>query len=507
MTETLDKAPVAEDPSDFSFDMGQADDGNTLAQEVVGEDDFDFSDLVAGGAEAVTRMETELKTQTFGTIDVNDFSGFQNADYVPQEGEYPFMIEQKWLREGTSTMKLVSQVSSRGSSAGIKLTINEKNMRLAIFNQACFGEILVPLFQPTNFDREISFVFDLGVLAKIASTFGDAVIEFIFNAKAGLLSIKSGNTNLELATLPPEDFVNYHDKLGSPVKLATLNPMSIKNGISYLAPYVRHDEVNQTLSLVDIRGGSMYGGNSNAIGMYTHNDLKDVNFTMKYEALTVIEKIMGRLSQTNTHLFEAGPFFLIRDENIYIGVEKSQLNFPDVSSLTDNPVSQAILIQRAELQAALNKLSVVSVDRKMMVRLEFMGLGKESKLVLTTTDHAGRESQDTIDTHRKQEGSELDVNLPNKMVYASLKDLLRVVTHFDTANVLVKFQESDTANVMYVQDTDDDTYRALTTLITVDPEKMSEIRAQEKQTTLEKVQGGKVSKKDKKTAADEEEAV
>lgn len=470
--------------------------------------DFNFDDLVEGGEETVAALHAELKTTEFGSLDVKDFTEFSASDYTPTEGEYVFSIEQKWLREATSVMRLVSQVSSRGCSNGTKVTVFKDKVRLATFNQAAFSEIFVPTFSKQfALEKEISFVFDLGVLSKIASSFGDAIIEFKFLAKAGLLEIASGNTRLELSTVPSEDFVDYHSKISNPEMLATLDPLAFKSGLSYIIPFVQKDEVSANLSLIDVRNGVMIGGAHTAIGLYQHKSLEDLNFKVKFEVMGTLEKLMSRFHQTNTHLFNAGAFYIIRDENLYLGFEKSQFDFPAIHTYQNAVMKESILVQRSDLVSSLNKLSVVSVDRKMLVRLDISGVGKDVQFKLTTTDAAGRESSDKLSGFRQAEGGGSASQLQPQACYVTLQSLLRVCSHFETANVNIKFDESGSTRVLYLEDTDEDLYAARTIITLLTPEAVREQMAQQKMSTLEKVQGAKSGAKKPKTEASEEEAV
>lgn len=463
----------------------------------------DFSDLVEGGAAATDALKEELAASSFGSLDINDFHDFSAKDYVPTTGEYRFALEQKWLREGTSVIRQVSSVAARGNFGGMKVTLYKGKIRLATFSQSAFCEIFLPVFQGlADLEQEVSFIFDQGVMAKIASSFGDAIIEFTFFAEKSLLEIKSGNTKLELSTFPPEDFVDYHAKLGTPQPIARLDPVIFKNALKYANQFVRKDDISANLSIVDVRNGLVIGGSYASVGLFTAKALEGLNFKVKFEALATLEKLLGRMHQTNTRLFDAGSFYMIRDENMYFGFEKSQFEFPAVDSFQNAEMGESLLVQRPDLINSLNKLSVVSIDRDMLVRLQIEGLGKDVRFELSTADASGRRSTDRISGFRSTEGGRTPDDLKQQVCYVNLHSLLKVASHFETANINLKFDKTAQPKVLFLIDTDDDTFTARTVMTLMTQAQVDKMQAEKNMSALEKAK----SRKGSKTADAEAEA-
>lgn len=464
----------------------------------------DFSDLVEGGAEVLAEVNESMKTGEFGSLDVNDFTDFSVSDYTPSEGEYTFSVEQKWLRESTGVMKMVSAISSRGQGGGLKVTLYRGKIRLSTFNQAAFGEIFLPVFSGLrDLEQEVSFIFDLGVLAKIASSFGDAVIGFTYDAGKSLLTLQAGQTRLELSTYPPEDFVNYHDKLEEPTLISRLDPVAFKSALKYAGTFVKKDDISANLAIVDIRDGLVIGGSASSVGLYSSKFLEGLNFKVKYEVLGVLEKLLARFHATNTHLFDAGNFYLLRDENMFLGFEKSQFEFPSVDTFRNAELVESLLVPRPELIGSLNKLSVVSIDRDMQVCMSINGSGKDVEFSLSTTDSSGRKSTDRLQAHRSAEGDFTPADLKKQVFYVGLHALLKICGHFETANIAIKMNKEGATRAIFIEDGDDETYSARTVMIVMTPEQMEKRIHEQKMSTLERATGRAKGEKEDS----EEEAV
>lgn len=406
--------------------------------EMAGSDDF--TDLISAGdgesqEEVAARIQSEMKQTAFGTVSVTDFSDFNSQDITPDTGEYNFSVEQKYLKEACSTTRLTT--SSRAAFGAVKVTIFRNKLRLATFNQAAFSEMLIPLSSPSTSiedGKEVSFIFDHSVLSKISTTFIDAIISGTFVAEKNLLVLRSGETRLELSTFPKTEFIEYHTKIGEPVLKSTINPEVLRKGVRYAAPFVKKDDIQLNLSLIDIRNGQVLGGGYASIGVFSTEALKNIDIKVKYENIKTFEAMLSKFNVENTHLFETDSFYIMRDENLYFGFEKTTFSFPPVDSFFKVQPDDFTLIPRAQFLNSLYKLSVVSIDRDLLVRLQLEGSGADAKITLTTKDSSGKQSRDILSVYRNHaEGQKStfeawDVNV-------NIASLIKIIGHFESANV------------------------------------------------------------------------
>jgi DNA polymerase III sliding clamp (beta) subunit (PCNA family) len=388
-------------------------------------------------------LQKELKEGTFSKVDVNDFTAFNVEEKAPQEGEYCFQIKQKFLKHATYITQYTSS-ASKATFGNVKITIFKDKLKMATFNQAAFSEIFIPLSKPVDQieeGKEVYFVFDQNVMARIANTFPDAEINFKFDAKKLLLIIESGNTHLQLSTADESDFVKYHASIGEPEFVGKIDTRLLEQAVSYTSKFVKKNDVQRRLSLIDCREGMMMGGTNACIAVFKAESLASVPFKIKFEVMNIISKLCSSFHSDNTYLFQTEKFYILRDENLYLGFEKTTYDFPEVNGILGKKTTgDYMLIPRDELRSSIKKLSVVSADRDLLIRCELAGSGKESTLTLVTKDNLGKSSKDIIGIFRgADEGRK--PNYEERFFNLNISALKSVVSHFDTSNVA--FREID----------------------------------------------------------------
>lgn len=438
-----------------------------------------FGDLIAGGDagddQQAAAINNELKSSTFGSLDIKDFSDFNAQDVVPDDGTYVFSVEQKFLKEATAVTRLTT--AARGTFGVTKVTLFRDKLRLSTFNQTAFSEMLIPLHEKTPSladGQEISFIFDHAVLSKIANTFVDAIVSFQFIAEKHLLIITSGKTKLELSTFNKTDFTDYHAKLGSPEYKAQINPLTLRRGIQYAGTFVKKDDIQLNLSLIDVRDGQVLGGSYSAIGIYQAKALADQNVRIKYEVIQILDKILGKFHETNTHLFETDNYYILRDENLYLGFEKTEFSFPPVKAFLDIKATDHILVPRSNLLNALYKLSVVSVDRDLLVNIKLEGLGAQAVATLVTKDASGKESQDVLQVFRQAANGVDPASLEPWDININILAFIKIASHFESANVHLELLSG---KAVAIKDSGDD-FDATTILSLLNADQVAAVKAQ-----------------------------
>jgi DNA polymerase III sliding clamp (beta) subunit (PCNA family) len=443
-------------------------------------DTEDFSGLLEGSDQTRRELSEAMKSSTFGQIKVEDFSSFTDPDYVPTEGVVTFSVEQKYLQEATQATRLSASATNPMFSA-VKITVHPNHLQLRTFNQASFTEVFIPLAEPSGVDenKKPSFVFQQDRLAKIAQTFPSAAIKFAYDAKQVMLSIISDEstlTTLELKALTDKDFTDYHKKVGKPTTLGKVNPTVLRKAVAYMALYARRDDVQNQLSLIQIRDGELVGGSTAAIGVYGSAALNDVALRVKYESIAALEKMLGRMTEDATVLAETDSYYIFHDDHIYFGFEKPAYAFPPTDRFFAQPATSHVLVPRPQLLNSLYKLSVVSTDREHLVRVQSSGEGK-CVVTLEAKDQTGKVSRDIIKDTPARRGNAVNGAEPDFSDWdfnVNLAMFIKTVQHFETANVHLELLGD--GKVLCVQD-GDDSYSARTLLRVQTEEEVNRQRA------------------------------
>lgn len=383
--------------------------------------------------------QKELKESSFGVVDIQNFEDFNKEDYVPQEGEYKFSVEQKFLKVATSITRLTAS-GSASSFGACKITLFNNKIKVSSFNQINFSEVFVPLHEnlepaQEETEKEKSFIFDHNILAKISQRFSDSIITFIFNAEKSLLMIKSGKSELQLSTYPETDFTAYHSKIGETEHKGKIDTNLFRTAIKYISQFVKKNDVQLTLSIAELRDGYLTGGNNSSIGVFKSPKLEGINVKIKYEVLSILEKILPHFHGVNTHLFETDSFFILRDENLYFGFEKVIHSFPPVDDFFKSKTKgYKAIIPREELLNSLHKLSVVSINKDLLVKGIISGNAAEAELQLITKDTIGRQSTDSISINKQSTSKEVG----NSEFNLNITNFIKLVTHFNSANIVLE---------------------------------------------------------------------
>lgn len=418
---TSDTAAVADDFDSLVSSSTPDDDGPTLA---------------------ALALREQVSSDDFGVLNVEDFAAFNASDYTPEAGEYIFSVEQKYLKEATRTTgNTVSKTAAQFGAVKVALLKDKEGrdfMRLQTFAQSAFSEQLIPLPQAVNPaldpNKPVAFVMDHSVLAKIADKFPDAVITFKFLADKKLLVIEQDKTKLEIGTFERTDFTEYHSKIGEPQMKGKVNPTLLRNGVKFLQNFTRKDDIQANLSLIEFRDSEIVGGTLSALGVFSSELIGDLTMKVKYEAIQTFEKMLSRFNPENTYLFETDSFYILRDETLYFGFEATKHSFPATAQFFKIASEENVLIPRVQLLNSLFKLSVVNVDRDLTVNMALDGIGHDAVLTLTTEDASGKKSRDELKvTRRANEGA--DPSFEPWDINVNITGLIKVVGHFDTANV------------------------------------------------------------------------
>lgn len=391
----------------------------------------DFSKLKESVAEYTTKVSEELSPNSTVNLNYLDFTDFNAKSERIISGEYIFEVEQKFLKEATKIIGF----SSPSSSGLVTITMFKDKIKLASFNTSVFLEEFIPLVNPNANIDKISFHFDRELLNKVALKFVDSKIKFKYMAEKGILVVCSGNTRLELAvSVDLNLIVDYHLKLNNPTYLGKVNTERLKDAVKYLSYFVQKEGAKKNLLQADCMNKVLYGGSYTSVGIYKSRKFEHMNFKVKHEQLGSLVKILSNFNPKNTHFFETENYYLLRDENMYFGFDKSKYTFPSIEKFLKIKLSEDIIvIDRAKLIESLSKLSIVLSKSGSLVRFKiFKEADGTSLFKLFVRDASGKISTDILKIVREKGENELEFII-------DLDSFMKVISHFTSEKVCLQY--------------------------------------------------------------------
>ena len=385
-------------------------------------------------------------------VDTSDFSDFSAMDAELDEGEFGFSLDRARLRDAAGVVRLTASQSPGVPGGLVRLSIFKDKVRLASFNQYAFSECFVPVVGGVEgvVEGGVGLVFSVDVLDKIARTFPDGDIGFVFDAGKRMLTVKKGSVVLGLTTYKVSDFVDYHRNLGDPEFVSGVDPARLSEAIGYGSLFVDRSGAGcPEYSVTSVRGGRMVSGHGASIGHFGHSSLEGFDINVHNESLRVLGQVLPRLNGANVGLWRAGNFHILRDESVYVGLEVPYDDFPDtdIPSILGAVKSDRLVLSRSELLSSLSRLSVVDAGSELMVRFRVEGEGDAVVLRLETKDRSGKVSHDSFSCVREcvgeSGGGVLDVSV-------KVGVLQRLVGHFSTVNV--ELEVSEAGNAVFLND-------------------------------------------------------
>lgn len=380
----------------------------------------------------------ELKESYYLNKDITDFFEFKIPGKYPSSGEFQFQVDSKYLKYASGILKHTSG-GSKLSGNLIKVTLFKNQLRLSGFNQVSFSEIFIPLSINSPVGEEpIFFIFDYPTLSRIVSSFEKVNLTFTYKAGKNLLCMQCDKTTLELATFPEIEFTNYSSKIKSVKSVECLFQTDlIQNAIEYLSLFVKKDQVQPGFSQIEVRDSCFLGGSGTSLGVYKADNFKDNPLKLKYEDMQICNKVLPYLYSPKVKLFESETYFIIRDQNVYVGFEKITTSFPAITTLLQNKTEDSYTVSRQDILRSFNKLSVVTQDKNAFIMFRVEGNKGLATLTLSLKDVAGRISKDVLTITR-------NVDCEIREYYLPLDLLGNIVSFFKFPNVQF-FEKRDKA--------------------------------------------------------------
>lgn len=375
-------------------------------------------------------VNDKLKS-SFGSVEIKNLKEFQADSECPSSGEYRFTVEHSHFKEAITAVRMTSSMKSNPNP--VRLILSKDTLRVSTFNPFSFSEYIIPLVQPVELGgKALRFIFDYNILSKIATTFTEDVLELCVLPEKSLCKITAGKTNLEISTYPDSDFADFQGKLKSMKLKGKIIPDIVRKAIQFIYPFTVKNDLQPNFSLIEIRDGQAIGGTPFSIVTMTSKQFEGVSLKIKYDFLVGMEKTLQFFDQKNTHLFESEDYYIIRDGNMMCGFEKTPYQFLNIKPIVGAAkIDKRLMVPRDILQSSLQKLSVVSIDKKLPVNMTYKINGDESSMTLMTEDATGKQSKDTISlTARGYDGDTSEHSFK-----VTLSSLLRTVSFHDSKNI------------------------------------------------------------------------
>jgi len=347
----------------------------------------------------------DLKEMFYASKDIADFYDFRNDGDPIEEGEITFTVDCKYLKYACGVLKHV-YTGSKLNPGLIKIAVFQTQLKFSGFTSSAFGSVFIPLTKQTEFPENtlpgISFIFDYNTLAKITNSFEKHTLTFVYTAEKKLLTMDCGNTHLELVTKDNNEFVQFLNKIKeiTPVD-CTINMEILQESLNYLSLFIKKDNIQENITILECRDSAIVGGNYAGIGMIQSDSLNKVPLKLKHDVVPTVLKILPYFYPTNIKLFETEGYYLLRDQNLYLGIEKTNISFPPLKHLLTSKIEDSYIIPRAVMLSALQKLSVVTEEKDALISFKISGKNPQSFLTLSLKDNNGRKSKDIISISRR----------------------------------------------------------------------------------------------------------
>lgn len=390
------------------------------------------SSIVIDADSSPKEVIRELKEVYYKSEDTSLFDRFHKEGDAPGVGEYSFSVDSRFLKYACGVLKH-TYTGSKINPNLIKIVIFETQLKLSGFNNFSFGEVFIPLTKISSVGKnpEISFAFDFPTLAKITTSFPNHELSFNYIADKAMLTMDSGETHLELSVREATDFIQYHNNIVNilPVE-CNLNVEILQTALNYLSMYSEKNESQESLSVIDCRDSAIVGGSVAAIGYFKSPSLLNVPLKLKQEVVSVLSKVLPFFDPAKTKLFETDTYFIIRDQNLFLGLEKTEVSFPSLKTLLSLSVDETINLPRSAFVSSLQKLSVVAVAKNILVKFKLYNKNPEAKLILSIQDFTGKKSRDVLSISRQSAQ-----DLQEREFYVGLENLLKTLNFFKSETV------------------------------------------------------------------------
>lgn len=392
----------------------------------------DNEDVEKEGVEGVTPEPEKKEEEAPEEISVMDLSEFMEDPPITREGEFKFSIDSEELRKAALVVKSTAGGSNPAFS-NVKLSVLSNRVKLTSCNQVTFSEKVCAL-EENEASVPFSFVLDGTLLTKLVNNF-KGIMNFELKAKQNLLTVKSGQSSLDLTT--KGSFIHFKVKLKDLKYLWAGKAPIFHEGVTYINQFAEKNDLFPALSLVELVDAQLVGGSQRCVGIFDTPAFQDRKMRVRYEAISAFEKYLAGLGDTTVQVFEAGTYYIWAVQDLYFGMEKTPHHFPPLSSFFNaERLPDTVSAPKKELTEALNRLAVVvqNKDREAVFSVEG---GEDAMLRIDMMLPSGRKATDCVAVSRYVEdgGPVPDEKRMFKLVFT---DFLRVVRGCSSPDILLR---------------------------------------------------------------------
>jgi hypothetical protein len=238
------------------------------------------------------------------------------------------------------------------------------------------------------------------------------------------------------ATSSRETFTDYHVKIGTKRLIGKVNPVILRQGVAYLQPFAKKDDVQANFSLLEFRDGSVVGGSAAALAQFSSPLFHNLQLKIKHEIIAILKKILARFNPEKTFLLETDSYYILRDDNIFFGFERYAHSFPPLEKFWLMPSEAYVLVPRSQLLTGLLTISLFRTEPDAFVQLRVEGVGNDTRLYMTTRNLADVPSTTTLECSRQAYPSyTTTATFPVWDLYLNVHAFINIVTCFDSAHV------------------------------------------------------------------------
>jgi hypothetical protein len=180
-----------------------------------------------------------------------------------------------------------------------------------------------------------------------------------------------------------------------------------------------------------------------SISTYQSPALSGLDMQIRRDLAGVLSKALARLDPKETHLFEAGRFYLIRDRDTFFGLEKGRDKFPAkaIQRYISFEPDQIVSVSRKEMLAALSRLAIADPGGDALLQMGVVKIDGEdgpAEIVLKVQDQGGRTSEDRVEARiDAQKG-----HSSYRSAAVSASDFAKSLAYFDDLRVQLSIDPS-----------------------------------------------------------------
>ena len=237
----------------------------------------------------------------------------------------------------------------------------------------------------------------------------------------------------------------YQLRLGPPRHVQQFDPLILQTAVKFGRLFAERDSARPAWPHVGIQDGVALAMLPNRVGMLTSDKLTGLHLGIRYDYMDRLACLLKHFEPSTTHLFETAGYHVFYDGATCLGFEKaSPPALPPLPPAFTGNCRSRIIVPRSTLLSELGQLEAISRSdrhRGFLVTLRLEGW-PDARLYLRTRDGDSRGVGVTDCTRIIRGEGIFDEGISGRsaiyMRSVSLQTLRDVVSHFESANVVIE---------------------------------------------------------------------